>query len=89
MALGAQKGDVLRLVVGGGMKLTALGVIIGVSAALALTRLLGNLLFGVTPFDGPTLGGVAFVLAGIALLACWLPARRAAGVNPLIALREG
>ena len=89
MALGAQKGDVLRLVVGGGMKLAALGVIIGVSAALALTRLLGNLLFGVTPFDGPTLGGVAFVLAGIALLACWLPARRAAGVNPLIALREG
>lgn len=89
MALGAQKGDVLRLVVGGGMRLTALGVVIGLSAALALTRLLGNLLFGVTPFDGPTLGGVALLLGTIALLACWLPARRAAGVNPLVALREG
>ncbi len=89
MALGAQKGDVLRLVVGGGMRLTALGVVIGLSAALALTRLLGNLLFGVTPFDGPTLGGVALLLGAIALLACWLPARRAAGVNPLVALREG
>ncbi len=88
MALGAQKQDVLRLVVGGGMKLTALGVLIGLSAALALTRLLGNMLYGMKPFDGPTLTAVALLLALIALLACWLPARRAAGVNPLVALRE-
>ena len=88
MALGAQKQDVLRMVVGGGMKLTALGVIIGLTAALALTRLLGNMLYGMQPFDGPTLTAVALLLALIALLACWLPARRAAGVNPLVALRE-
>ncbi|HEY1583845.1 MAG TPA: ABC transporter permease [Chthoniobacterales bacterium] len=88
MALGAQKGDVLRLVVGGGMRLTALGVIIGMAAAFALTRLLGNLLYGVGSFDGFTLGAVAVLLSLIALLACWLPAHRAAGVSPLSALRE-
>ena len=88
MALGAQKQDVLRMVVGGGMKLTALGVLIGLTAALALTRLLGNMLYGMKPFDGPTLTAVALLLALIAFLACWLPARRAAGVNPLVALRE-
>ena len=88
MALGAQKQDVLRLVVGGGMKLTALGVLIGLSAAFGLTRLLGNMLYGVKPFDGLTMTAVALLLASIAFAACWLPARRAAGVNPLIALRE-
>ena len=89
IALGAQKLDVLRLVVGGGMKLTAAGVLIGLAAAFALTRLLETLLFGVKPFDAVTLGSVAFLLSVIALLACWVPARRAAGVNPIIALREG
>jgi putative ABC transport system permease protein len=89
MALGAQKGDVLRLVIGGGMKLTAIGVGIGLTAAFALTRVLNALLYGVKPFDAPTLIAVAILLSLIALLACWLPARRAAGVNPLIALREG
>ncbi len=88
MALGAQKQDVLRLVIGGGMKLTALGVFIGLGAAFGLTRLLGNMLYGVKPFDGPTMIAVALLLASIAMLACWLPARRAAGSNPLIALRE-
>ncbi|MFN2508451.1 MAG: ABC transporter permease [Chthoniobacterales bacterium] len=88
IALGAQRGDVLRLVVGGGMKLTAAGVLIGLTAAFALTRLLETLLFGVKPFDATTLCAVALLLAGIALLACWVPARRAASVNPLIALRE-
>ena len=88
MALGAQKGDVLRLVVGGGMRLTALGVGIGITAAYALTRVLGNLLYGVGSFDALTLGAVALLLGAIALLACWLPAQRAAGVNPLTALRE-
>ena len=89
MALGAQRGDVLRLVVGSGMKLAALGVVIGITAALALTRILETLLYGVKPFDALTLGSVALLLGLIALLACWLPARRAAGVNPLVALREG
>ena len=89
IALGAQKLDVLRLVVGGGMKLTAAGVLIGLGAAFALTRLLETLLFGVKPFDAVTIASVAFLLSVIALLACWVPARRAAGVNPIIALREG
>ncbi len=89
MALGAQKSDVLRLVVGGGMQLTALGVVIGLSAVFFLTRLLGNLLYGVGSFDLLTLCAVALLLSAIALLACWVPARRAAGVNPLVALREG
>ncbi len=89
MALGAQRGDVLRLIVGGGMKLTALGVAIGLSGAFALTRVLRSLLFGIEPFDALTLCAVAFLLCAIALLACWFPARRAASVNPLIALREG
>lgn len=87
MALGAQKSDVLRLVVGGGMRLTALGVLIGVVSALALTRLLGNLLYGVPAFDGLTFGAVALLIVAIALAACWLPARRATGVSPLVALR--
>jgi putative ABC transport system permease protein len=88
MALGAQRGDVLRMVISGGMKLIAVGVLLGLTAAVALTRVLRALLFGVTPFDAPTLGAVALLLSLIALLACWLPARRAAGVNPLVALRE-
>ncbi len=87
MALGAQKGNVLRLVVGGGLKLTALGVVIGVTAAFALTRVLGNLLYGVGSFDALTLGAVALLLAAIAALACWFPARRATRVDPMIALR--
>ncbi len=89
MALGAQRGDVLRLVVGAGMKLALIGVGIGLAAAFGLTRLLETLLFGVKPFDAMTLGVVVFLLAGIAFLACWVPARRASGVNPLVALREG
>ena len=89
MALGAQKGDVLRLVVGGGMKLALLGVAIGIAGAFGLTRLLTTLLYGVKPFDPVTLASVVFLLGAIALLACWVPARRASGVNPLVALREG
>ncbi len=88
MALGAQRGDVLRLIVGGGMKLTAFGVLFGIAGAFALTRVLGNLLYGVGSFDGVTFGGVVLLLALIALLACWFPAQRAAGVNPLTALRD-
>jgi ABC-type antimicrobial peptide transport system permease subunit len=88
MALGAQRSDVLRLIVGGGMRLSAIGVILGLVAALALTRLLETLLYAVRPFDPPTLGGVAILLVAIALLACWLPAARAARSNPIAALRE-
>jgi putative ABC transport system permease protein len=88
MALGAQRSDVMRLIVGGGMRLTAAGVVVGIAAALALTRLLETLLYGVRPFDPATFGGVAILLAFIALLACWLPAARAARSNPITALRE-
>ena len=88
MALGAQRRDVLQLIVGSGMRLTAAGVALGVGAAVMLTRLLETLLYGVKPFDPATLGGVAFILAAIALLACWLPAHRASRADPVTVLRE-
>ncbi len=87
MALGARPGDVLRLVLGEGLKLTAAGVVIGIVAALALTRLLTKLLFGVDPTDPLTLAAVAVVLAAVATLACWLPAHRATRIHPTEALR--
>jgi putative ABC transport system permease protein len=89
MALGAQRSNVLYLIVRSGMQLTAVGVVFGIVAALVLTRLLETLLYGVRPFDPPTLGGVALLLGLIALLACWLPASRASRANPITALREG
>jgi putative ABC transport system permease protein len=87
MALGAQPRDVRRLVVGQGMRLALLGVGLGLAGALALTRLIRNLLFEVAPFDPPTFVLVAVTLGVVALLACWLPARRAARVEPMAALR--
>jgi len=87
MALGAQTGDVLRLIVGQGLKLALLGVGIGLAGATAITRLMKTLLFGVSPTDPLTFGGVALLLVGVALLACWIPARRAAKVDPMIALK--
>jgi putative ABC transport system permease protein len=86
-ALGASRGSLLAMVIRRGMRLTGMGLGIGVAGALALTRLLGSLLFGISPRDPVTLVVVAAVLCSVALVACYIPARRAAGVDPMVALR--
>ena len=88
MALGAQTSDVLKQVIKQGMVLTLIGAAIGLAAAFALTRLIGSLLFGVSVTDALTFTLVSLLLAAIALLACYLPARRATKVDPMIALRH-
>jgi putative ABC transport system permease protein len=87
MTLGAQRGNVLRLVIGHGMKLTVAGVLLGMVAAFALTRTIKSLLFGVSASDPVVLILVPLLLMFVAFLACWIPARRATKVDPLIALR--
>ncbi|MFN7929848.1 MAG: FtsX-like permease family protein [Blastocatellia bacterium] len=88
LALGAQQRDVLRLIVGQGMRLTAAGIGIGLGLAFALTWLMKTLLFGTSTTDPLTFGTVAGVLALVALLAAYVPARQATKVDPLIALRK-
>ena len=88
MALGARPRDVLRLVLGQGLALTAAGIGLGLLAAAALSRALGTFLFNVSATDPLAFGGIALLLAGVATAACAIPARRAAAVDPLVALRE-
>ncbi len=88
MALGAPQGAVLRMVVGQGMRLTVLGLGIGLAAAFAVTRLMAGMLFGVDPNDPPTFIGITVILALSAMLASWLPAWRASRVDPMTALRH-
>ena len=88
MALGAQRSNVLGLVIKQGLKLTALGVVVGMIGAWGLSRLMASLLFGVTPTDAVTLVAVVATLGLVALIACYVPARRATKVDPLVALRE-
>jgi len=87
MALGAERRDVLKLVIGEGMLLTLIGIAIGLAAAIGLTRFLNDLLYGVTAIDPLTFGVIALLMMGVALMACWIPARRATKVDPLVALR--
>jgi putative ABC transport system permease protein len=88
MALGARAGDVLGLVVRQGMKLALAGIAIGLAGALALARFMKRMLFGIEPADPWTFAAIGLLLIGVALAACYLPARRAAKVDPLIALRQ-
>jgi putative ABC transport system permease protein len=87
MAMGAQTGAVLRLIVGEGMKLAIIGALLGLGGALALTRLMKTLLYGVSATDPLTFIAIAAALIIVALLACWIPARRAASMDPLVSLR--
>jgi putative ABC transport system permease protein len=87
MALGAPRRDVFRLVVGQGLKLAGIGITIGVVAAFGLARLMSSLLYGISVTDFETFAGVSILLAFVAFVACYIPARRAMRVDPIIALR--
>jgi putative ABC transport system permease protein len=87
MALGAQRSDVLKLVLRNAMSLVLIGTMIGLAGAYAITRLMSHLLFQVTPTDLATFAAVPLILLTVALIACLIPARRATKVDPLVALR--
>jgi ABC-type antimicrobial peptide transport system permease subunit len=87
LALGADRGSVLRLVVGTGARLAFFGIAAGTAVALALTRLMTDLLYGVRPADPVTFSVVTIILAATSILACYIPARRATRVDPIVALR--
>ena len=88
MALGAAPGNIFHLVVGQGLRLSVLGIALGIGAAFYLTNAMTRMLIGVKPHDAPTFAGIAVLFFAIAAIACWLPARRAAGLDPTAALRE-
>jgi ABC-type antimicrobial peptide transport system permease subunit len=87
MAIGAQRGDILRMILGGGLQLVAIGVALGLAGSLALTRVLQSQLYGVSAYDPLTFTGIATLLAAVATAACLLPAVRATKVDPMVALR--
>ena len=87
LALGTTKGNILHLIVAQGLGLAMTGIIVGMLGALALKPVLASLLFGITPTDPLTFGTVALLLVGVTLLACYIPARRAAMVDPMVASR--
>ncbi|HXT74392.1 MAG TPA: FtsX-like permease family protein, partial [Candidatus Angelobacter sp.] len=87
LALGAQRGDVMKMIIGDGLKLVLIGVALGIGGAFALTRLLARFLYGVVPNDPATFVAVPVILAVVALVACWIPARRAMRIDPMVALR--
>src|SRR4029077_7681291 len=88
MAIGAQRSAVLKLIIANGVKLAVLGIVAGLAAAFLLTRLMSSLLFGVGSSDPVTFAVNAFLLFGVALLSCYLPAWRATRIHPMIALRQ-
>jgi ABC-type antimicrobial peptide transport system permease subunit len=88
MAIGAQQRDVLQMIVGGGMKLALVGVVVGLAAAVSLSGVLAKMLFEIQRFDLASYATTAAILLAIAALACYVPARRAMRVDPIVALRE-